>query len=133
MPKTRPKESEFGIPPQVETDSGNVIEEIMEAKEAKKHVGANAPADDVTEGNAHTPSITVDPQAKLGRGPVTAVGVLAVVLGIWEKLLNVGKMVWMQVLHQFVQRATHELKTVDKLKFYIRFAFFSFIRRLNFG
>src|ERR1700742_2464714 len=82
MPKTRSKESEFGIPPQVETDSGNVIEEIMEAKEAKKHVGANDPANDVAEGHAHTPSITVDPQAKLGRGPVTAVGVLAVVLGI---------------------------------------------------
>jgi RND family efflux transporter MFP subunit len=83
MPNTRSKESEFGIPPRAETRSGNVMEEIMEAKEAKKHVGANDPADDVAEGHAHTASITVDPQVKLGRGPVVAVSVLAVVLAIF--------------------------------------------------
>jgi RND family efflux transporter MFP subunit len=83
MPNTRSKESEFGIPPQVETDSGNVMEEIMEAKEANKQVGANDPADDVAEGHSHTSSIPVDTQAKLGRGPVTAVGVLAVVLALF--------------------------------------------------
>src|SRR5271163_869807 len=82
-PNTRSKEPEFGIPPQVETDSGNVIEEIMEAKETKKQVVANDPADDVAEGHAHTSSITVDTQARLGRGPVTAVGVLAVVLALF--------------------------------------------------
>jgi RND family efflux transporter MFP subunit len=83
MPNMRSKESEFGIPPRAENHSGNVMEEIMEAKEAKKKVGESTPADDMTEGHAHTASITIDTGAKLGRGSVAAVGVLAVVLAIF--------------------------------------------------
>jgi RND family efflux transporter MFP subunit len=83
MPNTRSNESEFGIPPQAETSSGNVMEEIMEAKETKKKVGESSPADHVAESHAHASSITIDTEAKLGRGPVAAVSVLAVVLAIF--------------------------------------------------
>jgi RND family efflux transporter MFP subunit len=82
MPNTRSRESEFGMLPQAETRSGNVMEEIMEAKEAKKKVGESSPADDVAESHAHVSSITIDSEAKLGRGPVVALSVLAVVLAI---------------------------------------------------
>jgi RND family efflux transporter MFP subunit len=83
MPNTRSKESEFGIPPQAQTDSGSVIEEIMEAKEAKKKAGESSPADAVAEGHAHASPITIDTEAKLSRGPVIAVSVVAVVLAIF--------------------------------------------------
>jgi RND family efflux transporter MFP subunit len=57
----------------------------MEAKEAKKkNVSASHPADGIAEAvakeQAHASPIAVDTAAKLGRGPVTAVSVLAVVL-----------------------------------------------------
>jgi RND family efflux transporter MFP subunit len=87
MPNMRSKESEFGNPVWTETRFGNVMEEIVEAKEAKKKVGESSPADDVAEtmakGHEHGPPITVDTEAKLGRGPVAAVSVLAVVLALF--------------------------------------------------
>jgi RND family efflux transporter MFP subunit len=83
MPNSRSKESEFGTPPQLESDSEKMIEEIMEAKEVKKHVGANGAADDVAEGHAHPTSITIDTKAKLGRGLLATVSVLAAVLALF--------------------------------------------------
>jgi RND family efflux transporter MFP subunit len=81
MPNTRSKESEFGIPPGDEARSGNVMEEIMEAKEAVKNVSKSSPADMAEAmANDHASSSTTDTEATLGRGPVVAVSALAVVL-----------------------------------------------------
>jgi RND family efflux transporter MFP subunit len=83
MPNTRSKESEFGIPPGNEARSGNVMEEIMEAKEAMKNVSNSSPAamaEAMANDHAHASSSTTDTEATLGRGPVVAVSALAVVL-----------------------------------------------------
>jgi RND family efflux transporter MFP subunit len=81
MPNTRSKESEFGIPPGNEARSGNVMEEIMEAKEAMKNVSNSSPAAMAEAmANDHASSSTTDTEATLGRGPVVAVSALAVVL-----------------------------------------------------
>jgi RND family efflux transporter MFP subunit len=63
-----------------------MMEKIMEEKEVKKNIGKNSPTNDVTETvakeHAHPSSNAIENKAKLGRVPLAALSVLAVVLAI---------------------------------------------------
>jgi RND family efflux transporter MFP subunit len=87
MPDTSRKDPQFDVPPQDDARSGNVMEKIMEEKEAMRNVSESYPSHDRAEGatkdDAQAPSITIDTKGKLGRGPVTAVSLLAIVLAIF--------------------------------------------------